>query len=83
MSQLIRLLISNLFHNFLILIPNLKFICKTNIHCISYMNSINFKNTKFWNQIESETKISKFWNSSDYSNDDLEKKFQTIIIVKD
>ena len=47
------------------------------------MNSINFKNTKFWNQIESETKISKFWNSSDYSNDDLEKKFQTIIIVKD
>ena len=36
------------------------------------MNSINFKNTKFWNQIESETKISKFCNSSD-SNDDWKK----------
>ena len=69
MYQLIRLLISNLFQNFLILISNLKFIWKTNIYCISNMNSINFKNSKFWNQIESETPISKFWNSSD-SNDD-------------
>ena len=82
MSQLIRLLISNLFQNFLILISNLKFIWKTYIYCISNMNSINCKNSKFLNQNESETSISKFWNSSD-SNDDWEKKIQITILAKD
>ena len=82
MYQLIRLLILNLFQNFLILISNLKFIWKTNIYCISNMNSINCKNSKFLNQNESETPISKFWNSSD-SNDDWEKKIQITILAKD
>ena len=82
MSQVIRLLISNLFQNFLILISNLKLIWKTNIYCISNMNSINCKNSKFLNQNESENQISKFWNSSD-SNDDWEKKIQITILAKD
>ena len=82
MSQLISLLISNWFQNFLILISNLKFIWKTNIYCISNMNSINCRYSKFLNQNESETPISKFWNSSD-SNDDWEKKIQITILAKD